>query len=160
MKIFSLFTFLVLISSGCAKPEPDNPGSRNSVCKYSGNSANEQYCATTYFQLLANPSSYEGERVLVQAWAVSINGKTVIFPTKDSLNGAETVSSIVLVSGSELEQINRRLKSDNGIEVPRRMAIGGVFKQNIEGKDGKGQLSGFDVDRFGALTEVDRFSFR
>lgn len=152
MKNVCLALLLGLLASGCIESSKETQTPANDACKYVGNSATRQYCATTYFQILADPSIYESKRVLLQAWAVNVNGAMILFPTKDSLDGAETVSSIVIVSGSKLEQLNQQIQDGK----PRRVTVGGVFKQNV----GKGQLGGFDVDRFGSLGEVDRFSLR
>lgn len=153
MKNICLVTLLALATVCCSDPSKGTHASRDYACRHVGNNASRDYCAITYFQLLASPSSYEGERILLQAWAVNVNGTTILFPTKESLDGAETVSSVVAISGSKLEQINELLHRD-GEEVPRRLTIGGIFKQNI----GEHRLGGFDVDRFGSLSEVDRFS--
>jgi hypothetical protein len=124
------------------------------LCKYRGNSADENYCAIPVVQLFADPAAYDRRKIFVHVWATTSSGHIYVFPTKDSVESADTVSSLALLSGKALPDLLRSLEANN---KPMKISVGGVFVLNRQKRDGM-TLSAFDSDRFGAMVNVDSAS--
>lgn len=155
MKRVLVLLFLLFLV-GCDGVRQPAASGRDGSCKYTGNVAGHEYCATTFIQLLANPEKYDGRRVRLQGWAVASSRQVLLFPSAASAQGVETQASLVLSSGREISGIRTYVGSEEG---GRRVQVGGVFVLNRQSLGGEGVLVGENFMRFGALDDVDSWSF-
>jgi len=85
-----LAVLVLLALSGCEAPP------RFDICKYRGNSHSENFCVVSYVYLMAHPEQFEGRDVEFRAWARVASDATLFFPTKEAMDDAESVSSMVV----------------------------------------------------------------
>lgn len=123
-------------------------GTRNAYCHMVGNSAERQYCMTTFTQILAAPELYDGRRVAFHAWVVETQGVLAAFPTTDSMDSAELNASIRIGGGSGIVDLKSMLRSSS--EHRRRVQLQGVLRVHWP-SSGKGASS----PRFGEIDDLE-----
>src|SRR4249919_2357274 len=122
----------------------------HSGCIYVGNVPGKHLCATTYFQLLAHPERYEGQRVRVLAWAQpGGQGRIALFPTAVSSSSGEVNSSIVIEGDPKVPMIERFLAAGNPQQNAVPIYVSGTFTVHQQG--------GRDLGVFGRMTLIEEF---
>lgn len=154
INFFSFISILSMLLLGEAKSHAGEAGGDGQIrCVITGNSVKHQYCATTYIEILANPYSYDGKRISFMAWVVKMDDVLIAFPSNESLNSADTVSSIVVKGNfDEALPAQQKGKVNEFTEPGKYMRISGVFHVN----SARGQvLKSPDESRLGLLLYED-----
>ncbi|WP_454831482.1 hypothetical protein [Pseudoxanthomonas wuyuanensis] len=87
----------------------------------------------------------------MMVWAAPGGDALLLFPTKDSLESADTVASIIVYPEKEEDEKNDLFAKNRG--EPRYIRVTGIFRLN-KGMSGKPRLNATDVDRLGILEDV------
>ena len=143
IRLLGAFAILVLAACGGTETTPalERGWAPAGACVFVGNRADDQSCATTGTQLLANPQTYDGRRISVRGWAVvgvDHSDKPVVwlYLTQDAVE-AEATHSVVVLEGSALPEIVAFLERQQGeLLEPRRVGVTGdfeVFKPDASG---------------------------
>jgi len=123
------------------------------ACQMVGNSADRQYCRTTFVQLLANPEWYDGKLVMVRGWTTAEDGAAYLYFTRDMLDGADGGGSLILTDGPELTKLMELVGTSSPETPGRALSVGGRFELNRQAPNSQHSLPEAP-SRFGALREV------
>lgn len=158
---------LIMLCLGCEQAEDsrktiniDLKNNINNDFSREDGRTDESYCQTTYFQVLANPEKYNEKKIRMLAWATSIGGVTILFPTKDQLDAADTASSLVVISGDKVAELVATTSEDQNFGREREVIVSGKFISNSNESSNRKLFHALDSDRFGALVELDGVIFR
>lgn len=136
--------------------ENGSPSADNKLdlfCQYVGNSADKQYCQTTFIQLLAHPELFDAQRIMVRGWVLEMDGVVAMFPSEESVQAGELNASIVLLSGPKRDELLALLQRSPTTN-PRMLTVAGEFRtrHSISLQEEKLIVR----HRFGGLYEVDQ----
>ena len=130
------------------------------ACAFVGNRADLHYCATTGTQLLANPSTYDGQLVQVSGWvAASDDGKQLtMFLTKDAYETAAAQGTVNL-NGPAKGQIVAFAHRANSTFTAVPVQVSGRFRLYGLSSDGsRAAQRGNESYRFGAIEQISEWS--
>lgn len=129
MRAIILCIAALICTPACSSRDVPDESQRlsRSLCLMVGNVPSEQYCQTTFTQLLSRPEFFDGRRVLITGWAYEVEGVVALFPTKDAFERADLSGSLVIGSGRVRNDL-ASLLSSNTKWNPRMVAVGGVVR--------------------------------